>query len=224
MQIHINDFAEQQIIYDNVFIYLQWNRMPLLKPALSSNCTFVRGIHRSRWILLTKCQYSTVLWVMCVPSPPLIGVVWQITGSSTAFSATKKIPKINNTGHLGDQSTGNRWIPHKEFVMRNAFGLTTYTHTITIVSTSTHCHSLQWRHNGCDGVSNHWRLDCLLFHLFRRRPKKTSKLLVTGLCEGNSPVTGEFPEQRASNAECVSIWWRHHGKKCSNKQHMIWHI
>ena len=26
----------------------------------------------------------------------------------------------------------------------------------------------------------------------------------------NSPVTGEFPVQRASNAENVSIWWRHH--------------
>ena len=32
---------------------------------------------------------------------------------------------------------------------------------------------------------------------------------VTGRCEGNSPVTGEFPKQRASNAENVSIWWRH---------------
>ena len=29
---------------------------------------------------------------------------------------------------------------------------------------------------------------------------------------GNSPVTGEFPAQRASNAENVSIWWRHHDK------------
>ena len=35
----------------------------------------------------------------------------------------------------------------------------------------------------------------------RRRSKKTSKLRVTGLCEGNSPVIGEFPAQRASNAE-----------------------
>ena len=43
-----------------------------------------------------------------------------------------------------------------------------------------------------------------------RRSKKTSKLRVTGLCAGNSPVTGEFPAQRASNAENVSIWWRHH--------------
>ena len=29
-------------------------------------------------------------------------------------------------------------------------------------------------------------------------------------CWGNSPVTGEFPAQSASNAENVSIWWRHH--------------
>ena len=40
---------------------------------------------------------------------------------------------------------------------------------------------------------------------------KTLKLRVTGLCGGNSPVTGEFPAQMASNAENVSIWWRHHG-------------
>ena len=36
---------------------------------------------------------------------------------------------------------------------------------------------------------------------------------VTGLCEGNSPVTGEFPAQSASNAENISMWWRHHDKR-----------
>ena len=41
--------------------------------------------------------------------------------------------------------------------------------------------------------------------------KDTSKLRVIGLCEGKSPVTGEFPAQMASNAENFSIWWRHHG-------------
>ena len=40
--------------------------------------------------------------------------------------------------------------------------------------------------------------------------RKHQKLSVTGLCEGNSPVTGEFPAQRSSNSENVSIWWRHH--------------
>ena len=42
------------------------------------------------------------------------------------------------------------------------------------------------------------------------RWKKTSKLRVTGLCAGNLPKAGEFPAQMASNAENVSIWWRHH--------------
>ena len=69
---------------------------------------------------------------------------------------------------------------------------------------------LQWRHNECDGVSNHKPHDCLLNRLFRRGSKKTSKLRATGLCAGNSPMTGEFPAQRASNVENISIWWRHH--------------
>ena len=40
--------------------------------------------------------------------------------------------------------------------------------------------------------------------------RKKSKLRITGICGGNSPVTGEFPAQRASNVENISIWWRHH--------------
>ena len=69
---------------------------------------------------------------------------------------------------------------------------------------------LRWRHNRRDGVSNNLSDCCLLNRLFRRRSKKTSKLRVTGLCARTSPVTGEFPAQRASNEENVSIWWRHH--------------
>ena len=76
----------------------------------------------------------------------------------------------------------------------------------------TSAQTLQWRHNGRDSVSNHQRHDCLLNRSFRRRSKKTPKLRVTGLCAGNSPGTGEVPAQRASNAENVSIWWRHHVK------------
>ena len=73
--------------------------------------------------------------------------------------------------------------------------------------------TLHWRHNDHGGVSNQQPHDCLLNRLFRRRSKKTSKLRVTGLCAGNSPETGEFPAQMASNAENVSIWWRHHEKR-----------
>ena len=44
----------------------------------------------------------------------------------------------------------------------------------------------------------------------KRRSKKTSKFRVTVLWEGTSPVTGEFPAQKASNVENGSIRWRHH--------------
>ena len=52
----------------------------------------------------------------------------------------------------------------------------------------------------------------IVYRSFRRRLKKTSKLRVTGLCARNSPGTGEFPAQMASNAENASIWLRHHGQ------------
>ena len=65
---------------------------------------------------------------------------------------------------------------------------------------------LWWRHNERDGVSHHQHHDCLL-----NRLKKTSEFIsVTWLCEGDSLMTGEFPAQRASNAEDVSIWCRHY--------------
>ena len=70
--------------------------------------------------------------------------------------------------------------------------------------------TLRWRHDEHDSVSNHQPHDCLLNRLFRRSSEKTSKLRVTGLCAGNSSGTGEFSAQMASNAENVSIWWRHH--------------
>ena len=54
--------------------------------------------------------------------------------------------------------------------------------------------SLQWRHNGRDGVSNHQPHNYLLNRLYRRRSKKTSNLCVTGLCEHKGPVTRKmFP-------------------------------
>ena len=93
-------------------------------------------------------------------------------------------------------------IPHSH-VRYFVWSLVTNAHKIPLVP-------LQWHHNGRNGISNHQPHDCLLNWLFRRRWKTTSKLRVTGLCEGNSPVTGEFPAQMASNAENVSIWWRHH--------------
>ena len=50
------------------------------------------------------------------------------------------------------------------------------------------CISVHWRPNESDDVSNHQPHSCLLKRLFRHRSKKTSKLCVTCLCDGNSPV------------------------------------
>ena len=74
--------------------------------------------------------------------------------------------------------------------------------------------ALQWSHNERHGISNHRCLECLLTRLFRRTSKKTSKL--HWALWGNPPVTGGFPSQRASNAENVPIWWRHHGTLNAN--------
>ena len=82
--------------------------------------------------------------------------------------------------------------------------------SITTVKSIMRPNTLRWRYNERNSVSNHQPRECLLNRLFRRRSKKSSKLRVTGLCAGNSPGTGEFPAQMASNAENVSIWWRHH--------------
>ena len=73
---------------------------------------------------------------------------------------------------------------------------------------------LQRRHNGRDGVSNPRHHECLLNRLFRHQPRKTSKLRVTGLCEGNSSMAGEFPAhiQRASTPKCFHLMtssWYH---------------
>ena len=80
----------------------------------------------------------------------------------------------------------------------------------TPLSKRTRIMPLHWCHNECNGFSNHRWLDCVLNRLFGCRSKKTLKVHIIGLCEGNSLVTGEFPAQKASNTENVSFWWRHH--------------
>ena len=61
--------------------------------------------------------------------------------------------------------------------------------------------SLQWRHDGHDNVSNHQPHHCLLSRLLGADQRKH---------QSSASLTGEFPAQMASNAENVSIWWRHH--------------
>ena len=50
-------------------------------------------------------------------------------------------------------------------------------------------HPLQWRHNECNGVSSHQRLDCLLNVYSGADTKKIAKLRVTGFCDRWIPLT-----------------------------------
>ena len=106
-----------------------------------------------------------------------------------------------------------------------------YESTTTVYEEIGNIHSLQWCHNESDGISSHQPHDCSLNRLFTKAidAARWCFLRVNGLCEGNSPVTGELPGQRTSNAENVSIWWRHHVEYISRIMHMfflfvaVWH-
>ena len=63
--------------------------------------------------------------------------------------------------------------------------------------------SLQWRQMGAM-ASQITSLTIVYSTFYSDADKKTSKLRITGLCAGNSPVTGD-PAQGASNAGNVSI-------------------
>ena len=76
----------------------------------------------------------------------------------------------------------------------------------TTVKVSGEWETLQWRHNGHDSVSNHQPHDCLLNRYSgtdQRKHQSSASLAFEFFSPG-------FPAQRASNAENVSIWWRHH--------------
>ena len=137
--------------------------------------------HRS-WAAVTPVKYKRdIQWLTCV-------------------LAMLKNEENNGTGEMGLVTP----IPERRLASDLDMS-SQYTDHIKL----SHSCSIDWRHNGPEGVSDHQPHSCLLNRLSRRRSKRTSKLCVTGLCAGNSPLTGEFPSQRASNAENVSIWWRH---------------
>ena len=83
---------------------------------------------------------------------------------------------------------------------------------------------LQWRYNGRNGVSNHQPHECLLNRLFRRRSRKTSKLRATGLCAGNSPVTGEFPAQWPVTRKMFPFDDVFMSLRLSRHSHSIWRL
>ena len=87
-----------------------------------------------------------------------------------------------------------------------------------------HLVTSQWRHNECDGVSNHQPQGCLLKRLFRRRSKKTPKPRVTGPCGGihrwpaNSPNKGPIKRKMFPFDDVIMKCRKNKTKKCFPNQ------
>ena len=148
--------------------------------------------------ILICCQNYTVAILMKLSSLTALEIVKMTTSSAASDDNFVKMTTFSF------QWVASDWLV--SFVAEASVGMTSdptgkgqHATDIFIVEK---CHreniALQWRHNKRDGVSNHQPYDCLLNCLFRHKSQKTSKLLVTGICEGNSPVTGEFPAQRVT--------------------------
>ena len=66
--------------------------------------------------------------------------------------------------------------------------------------------SLQWRHNGYTGVSNHQPQPFIQAQTKENIKAPRHRPLCCGEFTGHRWITAQI----ASNAENVSIWWRHH--------------
>ena len=124
------------------------------------------------------------------------------TNSSTACSGSTSLP-------LGEGIHPWPMYYHRKglLVMRKVFTC----HDVIILKPQHPISSLQWRHDEHDSVSNHKPHACLLNRLFKAQIKENIKAPRHWW-----PVTSEFPAQRASNAENISIWWRHHDIRDNN--------
>ena len=101
------------------------------------------------------------------------------------------------------------WLTDSSYIVRCALDMHEYSH-----------HAVERRKTMCDILATlaasckipNWRrlpevhLYCGKKHSWWRHQMETLSALLA-LCAGNSPVTGEFPAQRASNAELWCFLW-----------------
>ena len=124
-------------------------------------------------------------------------------------------------GYICNVALSSELCEHFQFPMFNIFSeicSNLFFNIVTWISLFLHHnHSvnsppLQWRHNERDGVTNHQPRDSLLNRLFKVQIKVNIKAPSHWSLSGE--FTGDFPAQKASNAENASIWWRHYAYQC----------
>ena len=127
--------------------------------------------------------------------------IWAILTGTTAAVLPMFVSNLKQCDNLNCQPCGFETSRDLKISLLPDIGTgsrISYTHYISVIvyqilvkdlimlrNTSCYRHlaiSLQWRHNERDGLPNHQPRGCLLYLLFSRRSKKTSKIRVTGLC------------------------------------------
>ena len=136
---------------------------------------------------------------------------------------------------LSGEFTGDRWIPRTKGQWRGKCShLMTSSRTALFSMAQNNCQLITWSNS----VLLHYS-DLLMSTMASQitsvsivyssiysgaAQNKTSKLRVTGLWEGNSPVAGEFRAQKDSNVENISIWWRHHEQEELYEHIWLWYL
>ena len=169
------------------------------------------------WIQRTLSRVETIRMPVCFherQKASSVFVRWHRWLSATTKLALGQISLFSEEYIYVDMKHWVRTIGPSWYLTISIYNRSCFTQPISRNKThrllmAVHGSPLQWRHIELDGASNHQPPDCFLNRLFRCRSKKTSTFRVTGLCVRHSLVTGEFPAQRVSNAENVSIWCRH---------------
>ena len=157
-----------------------WTTFPLSKPLIRLASTHTHRLYRLHFHSHFGSLFS-------------MAALGRLTAVSFNKMATCLLEALKHRPHLGE-----------DCVCRNAHGA----NTLRLRQNGRHFHYNDVIMSAmASQITSLTIVDSTVYS--RRRSKKTSKLRVTGLCAGNSPMTVKFPSQRASNAENVSIWWRH---------------
>ena len=128
-------------------------------------------------------------------------------------SVFRRLYRSNPYDYLSSSVIVDKYYRQREMFKINCKNATGHT-THTSVSCCSHLNyrvqnwfnpPIQWRHNERDGVSRLFTQPFVQAHI-----KEIIKAPRHWPLWGE--FTGEFPAQRVSDAENVSIWWRHHAK------------
>ena len=93
------------------------------------------------------------------------------------------------------------------FIVTEALSMLCVCHDAVMITHSRHTFPVHWHVSAT--FDHRHAPDTITIPSDERHGVWHQSSVLQALCEGNPPVTGGFPSQRASNTESVSMSWRH---------------